>query len=130
MSNQIGLPVAVNPDEIARKQSLGAALELCAELAGYDLDKQLQQALGVDKAQFSRWQSGTEGIIWCKFQKLMDLCGNHAPVLWMLYQLGYDLHSLRKRESETEAQLRLERDARLEAEKKLAYLESLHTGRK
>lgn len=129
MTIQQGIPVEVRPDEIARKQSLGAALELCAELGGYTLDKQLQGALEVDKAQFSRWQSGTEGIQWCKFRKLMDLCGNDAPLLWMLYQRGYDLHSLRKRESETERQLRTERDARMKAEDRLAYLESLHKGR-
>ena len=36
----------------------------------------------------------------------MTVCGNDAPVLWMLYQLGYDLASLRKRETETERKLR------------------------
>lgn len=121
MPDQLGLPVVVNPDEVSRKQSLGASIELCAELGGYELDKQLQQALSADKGQFSRWLSGTEGILWCKLKKLMDLCGNDAPLLWMLYQRGYDLHSLRKRESETEGQLRLEREARVKAEEKLAW---------
>ncbi len=93
-----------------RKQSLGGAIELCAELGGYALDKTLQQELKVDKAQFSRWQSGTEGVQWSKFAELMDKCGNDAPVLWMLHQRGYDLHGLRKRESETERDLRLARE--------------------
>jgi plasmid maintenance system antidote protein VapI len=124
------MPVEVNPDEIARKQSLGASLELCAELAGYEMDKQLQQALGVDKAQFSRWQSGTEGILWAKFEKLMDLCGNDAPLMWMVYQRGYDLHSLRKRESETEKALRI-KDEELKAERaKNAVLLEAIQGRK
>lgn len=121
MPEQMGIPVAVNPDEVARKQSLGASIELCAELAGYELDKQLQQALGTDKGQFSRWQSGTEGIIWPKFKKLMDICGNDAPVLWMVYQLGYDLHSLRKRESETERELRHAQEQLAKSEEKLAW---------
>jgi plasmid maintenance system antidote protein VapI len=103
---QISLPVEVRPEEIIRKQTLGAAIELCAELGGHALDKTLQQGLEVDKAQFSRWQSGTEGIIWPKFVRLMDLCGNDAPLLWMLHQRGYDLASLRKRETETERKLR------------------------
>jgi hypothetical protein len=34
--------VQINPDEVLRKHSLGAALELCAELAGFSLDKELQ----------------------------------------------------------------------------------------
>ena len=105
--NQVALPVEVRPEEIQRKHSLGAAIELCAELAGFTLDKELQQRLSVDKAQFSRWMNGSEGIVWSKFSKLMDLCGNDAPLLWMLNQRGYDLHSIRKLESETEKQNRL-----------------------
>lgn len=126
MTTQYGLPVAVPPEEVARKQTLGAALELCAELAGFALDKQLQEELGVDKAQFSRWLSGQEGVCWPKFEKLMDKCGNNAPLLWMLYQRGYDLHSLRKRESETERALREETERRIKAEERLAYLEGLY----
>jgi plasmid maintenance system antidote protein VapI len=108
--NQVALPVDVRPEEVARKSTLGHAMELCAELAGFSLDKELQHKIGVDKAQFSRWMSGTEGIVWPKFTKLMDECGNDAPLLWMNYQRGYDLHSIRKRESETEKQLRLARE--------------------
>lgn len=100
--NQVSIPVEIRPEEVARKHSLGDALQMCAELAGFSLDKELQQRLGVDKAQFSRWSSGTEGIVWPKFVKLMDTCGNDAPLMWMLHQRGYDLHSVRKLESETE----------------------------
>ena len=105
--NQVAIPVEISPAEVARKASLGAAIELCAELGGYALDKTLQQELGADKAQFSRWQSGQEGILWPKLEKLMDTCGNNAPLLWMLAKRGYDLHSIRKLESETEKQNRL-----------------------
>ena len=55
--NQVAIPVEIRPEEVARKQSLGAAIELCAELGGYALDKALQTELNVDKAQFSRWMS-------------------------------------------------------------------------
>jgi hypothetical protein len=107
---QIAIPVSVSVTEIARKPTLGSAMELCAEIGGYALDKTLQQDLKVDQAQFSRWKSDTEGITWKKLRRYMDLCGNHAPVLWMLYQLGYDLHSLRLRETETERELRKARE--------------------
>lgn len=127
--NQIAINVEVRPEEVARKQSLGSAIELCAELAGFELDKTLQMALGVDKAQFSRWHSGTEGIIWPKFAKLMDTCGNDAPLLWMVHQRGYDLHSLRKRQSETEKQLEAERQRRQEAEDKLQFLTLVMQGK-
>ena len=78
--NQLALPIKVSPEEVERKPSLGAAIELCAELAGYTLDKSLQREMAVDKAQFSRWTSGQEGIVWPKFAKLMDVCGNDAPL--------------------------------------------------
>lgn len=106
---QISLPVEVRPEELARKRTLGAAIEHCAEVAGFGLDKELQQRLGVDKAQFSRWQSGQEGIHWAKFVALMDACGNDAPLLWMVQQRGYDLASLRRMQTETERQLTLAR---------------------
>ncbi len=102
--------IDVRPDEVARKQSLGAAIDLCAELAGFALDKQLSDTLKVDKGQFSRWQSGQEGIKWDKFAALMDVCGNDAPLMWMLHQRGYDLHSLRRRETETEKENRMLRE--------------------
>lgn len=100
------IPTEVRPEEVVRKQSLGGAIELCAEAAGYALDKQLASDLGVDKAQFSRWTTGTEGVIWPKLRALMDKCGNDAPVLWMLYARGYDLHSVRRLETETEVENR------------------------
>lgn len=104
--SQIGIPSEIRPAELAREKSLGDAIHLCAKLAGFSLDKELQQRLDVDKAQFSRWTSGQEGIVWPKFSRLMDECGNDAPLLWMLHQRGYDLESLRKRESEVERKLR------------------------
>lgn len=106
MSSQLALPVPLNPDEVTRKKSLGAAIELCAAVGGFDLDKELQLRLGVDKAQFSRWQSGSEGVVWPKFTRLMDECGNDAPLLWMLHDRGYDLHSIRKLETEVERENR------------------------
>jgi plasmid maintenance system antidote protein VapI len=123
MSAQLALPVEVRPEEVAREKTLGGAIDLCAKLAGFSLDKTLQQELGVDKAQFSRWQSGTEGIVWPKFAKLMDLCGNDAPLLWMLFQRGYDLGSLRKRENELE---RTNRDLREQVAALTRVLSSMH----
>ncbi|MES2148619.1 MAG: hypothetical protein V4508_02390 [Pseudomonadota bacterium] len=107
MSNtQIALPVDVRADEIARKKSLGDSIALCAELAGFTLDKELTHQLAVDKGQFARWLNGTEGIVWPKFAKLMDACGNDAPLLWMVHQRGYDLSAMRKRETELQRENR------------------------
>jgi len=105
----MSLPVEVRPEEVMRKQSLGAAIDLCMELIDKE-EKALQSELGVDKGQFSRWKSGQEGIIWTKFVRLMDACGNDAPLMWMLHQRGYDLYSLRRRETETQRENRLLRE--------------------
>lgn len=40
----------------------------------------------------------------------MDLCGNDAPLMWMLHDRGYEIGSMRKRETETERQNRLLRE--------------------
>lgn len=111
MSQQIALPAGdIRPEEIAREKTLGDSLALCAKVAGFALDKELSGRLNVDKAQFSRWQSGTEGIVWPKLQALMDACGNDVPVLWMLHQRGYDLHSVRRVESQIERENRILRE--------------------
>lgn len=111
MSSQPSLiTIDVRPEEVSRERSLGGAIELCAKVAGFTFDKELQLALGVDKAQFSRWQSGQEGVVWPKLSRLMDHCGNDAPLLWMLHERNYDLASLRRRETEVERENRLLRE--------------------
>jgi hypothetical protein len=94
------------PDEVQGKLSFAGAIELCAECAGYDLDKQSSACISMDKARWSRVKGGTEGIKWEQLQAFMDACGNDAPLLWMLAQRGYDLHSLRRTETENERLLR------------------------
>mgnify|MGYP003386652329 CR=1 FL=1 len=110
---QIALPVPVSIDEIARKQSLGAAITLTYDVAGLT-PKQLIDKTRFDKGQLSRWEGGAEGVCWTKLVALMDACGNDVPVLWQAHQRGYDMGSMRRRENELERRLRLaeeERDA-------------------
>jgi len=112
---QIAIPVEVTPGQVAMERSLGAAIELCAKAAGLDPKQVMAELKGpggkpMDKAQWSRWVSGQEGVIWEKLVALMDACGNDAPLHWMLLARGYDLHSLRKRETELERDLRQARE--------------------
>ncbi len=107
---QLALPSPVRPEEVAREKSLGGAIDLCIKAGGLERDKTLALELGVDKGQLSRWQSGTEGVCWPKFSKLMDICGNDAPLLWMNHARGYDLHSLRRQENALERENRLLRE--------------------
>lgn len=107
--NQIAIPVVVSPLEISREKTLGGSIDLCLKAAGLE-PKEVQSDLKLDKGQFSRWASGTEGVVWPKLSTLMDFCGNDAPLMWMLHDRGYALDGLRKRESETERQLREARE--------------------
>lgn len=118
--NQLGFPSNVTAQELAREKTLGGAIALCAKAAGLE-PKQVQDALRSDKAQFSRWTDDKEGILWTKLLALMDCCGNDAPLLWMLHARGYDLASLRRRETEMQRELRLaqERIAMLEHDKRV-----------
>ena len=125
---QFGIPTDVTQTEVSRKTTLGGAISLCAEAAGLE-PKTLQSDLKLDKAQWSRWESGQEGVIWPKLKAVMDRCGNDAPPMWMLHDRGYDLSSLRKRESETEQALRkAKEDLARERLKNQALVEAL-TGR-
>lgn len=102
---QLAIPIDVNPVEVVRKPTMGAAIALCVELAGME-PKQIQGRLNMDKGQWSRWESGSEGVMWPKFSALMDVCGNDAPLLWMVHARGYDLHAMRKLETATERENR------------------------
>lgn len=105
----MGLPTDVTPTEVAREKTLGGAIDLCVKAAGKE-PKELQIVSRSDKAQWSRWVNGQEGVVWPKLAAVMDECGNDAPVLWMLHARGYDLNSLRRRESELERELRIARE--------------------
>jgi hypothetical protein len=123
MVEQPSLPLGrVTPDEVARKRTFGDAIGLSAEVAGYDLDKQASTDIAMDKGQWSRIKSGQEGIKWERLERFLDAMGNDIPLLWMLHQRGYDVLSLRKRETETERQLREARERIRELELKQRVL--------
>lgn len=109
------IAVEVPLSEVVRKPTLGRAIEYCAELAGYSYDKELEKALNhhgvkVDATQLTRWKQGGEGIKWEKFAGLMDVCGNDAPLLWMVHARGYDVGSVRRVETAVERENRLLRE--------------------
>lgn len=123
--NQLGFPSAVTAQEIAREKTLGGAIGLCVKAAGYE-PKEVMDAVRVDgkpldKAQWSRWESGQEGVIWPKLRTVMDFCGNDAPLLWMNLDRGYDLSSIRRRETDLERELRVVREqvAQLQHDKRV-----------
>lgn len=126
--NQLGFPSAVTIQEIQREKSLGGAIGLCVKAAGLE-PKEVMSDLKMDKAQWSRWESGQEGVIFPKLQAVMDFCGNDAPLLWMNMARGYDLASIRKQETELERELRVAREevAQLRHDKRV-LVEALRGG--
>lgn len=115
---QLEIPVFVSPEEVARKRDFGGSIDLCLELGG-KAPKEAQADLKFDKAQFSRWQSGQEGVTVPKLFTLMDYCGNDAPLLWLCNARRWDLHAMRKVETE------LERENRLLREQNSALIQAL-----
>lgn len=107
--HQLGFPSEVTAQEVAREKSLGGAIDLCAKAAGLE-PKQVQTDLKLDKAQWSRWTDGKEGILWPRLRAVMDRCGNDAPVLWMAHDRGIDITRLARYESELERHNRLLRE--------------------
>lgn len=63
----------------------------------------------IDAGQLSKILSGQAGIIWEKLEKLMDACGSELPLFWMLHRRGYEISGIKKRQSELEKQLEIER---------------------
>jgi hypothetical protein len=106
---QSQIPVDVPPAEVRRQADLGSAITLCMSLGGKS-HKVVEGDLELAAGQLSRWIGGQEGIKWERLDALMTLCGNDAPILWMAHRRGWDLHSMRRLETETERENRLLRE--------------------
>lgn len=103
---------AIDPLLVTRQPSMTKALQLCQTLSGKD-DAQFYGFGGIvkDQAQWSRIMGpSSHNFPHEKLNLFMDIAGNEAPLLWLLQSRGYDLHSLRLLESETEKHLRLARE--------------------
>lgn len=115
----------VSMETIMRRKDFLGAINLCVELSGLD-DKEIYLELKIDPGQWSRMRHGDAHFPPNKLQSLMAVCGNRVPLIWLARSYGYELVQI---ESETQRQLRIEREARIEAERKLAYAESLLKGK-
>jgi len=120
---------AVDPLLIQAQPTLLAAIKLCISMGGFEADKEVYKALDIDAGHWSRICRAEAHFPVDKLVALMDLCGNEAPLMWLLSARGYDLSALRKRESETEKALRLERERSAKLQERLNYAESLIQGR-
>lgn len=112
--HQLEMPVAqpmqaVDFALVAKQSSMSKALALCQTLSGLD-DAQFYGSNGIvkDQAQWSRIMGPSKhNFPHDKLNVFMDIAGNEVPLLWLAYSRGYDLHSMHKRESETERENRM-----------------------
>lgn len=84
-------------------------------------DKSLAIEIDVDAAHFSKMVSGQLGVMPDKLFRFMDACGSELPLMWLLYQRGYDVEALRQRETELQREIRrlTEENRRLKIEREV-----------
>lgn len=115
-------PVA---DEVIRAcKTFLDALNLQINLSGLE-DKELYIPLGIEASHWSRIRKGEFHFPVNKLDQLCDLCGNEVTLVWWAWRRGRGLHML---ETEAERQLRIERDLRLDAEKRLQVITQFFRG--
>lgn len=96
--------VTVDLNAVTRQASFNAAIVYCVGVSGLDR-KQVYSALGIDAATWSRIESTQANFPPNKIEALMDICGNEAPLMWLVHARGYDWASVRERQSEMERKL-------------------------
>lgn len=68
-----------------------AAIHLCVQLSGFT-DETVAERLHIDKGHWSRIMRGRAHFPSRKQRALMELCGNYAPVQYLAWACGFDLH--------------------------------------
>lgn len=91
---------------VIAQPTLLSAIKLCISAAGFEADKQVYGELGIDAGHWSRIMRGEAHFPVDKLPAVMDLCGNEAPLIWLTHARGYDVSSLRKRETDIERENR------------------------
>lgn len=121
-----GKPVQVDLADVARQQTWASVLTYCASKSGKQ-DKAVAADIGIQDAVWSRCKTGQNSLSGEQLVRLMRACGNEAPMIWLLLQMGFDPASLRPLESESERKVR-ELSEALEAERNRSRIltEALH----
>lgn len=101
--------------DVSRQQTWGAVLSYCASKSGLP-DKAIAAEIGMQDAVWSRCKTGQNSPSGEQLVRLMETCGNPAPLYWLLIRMGLDPASVRPLESESERRVR-ELTEQLEAER-------------
>jgi hypothetical protein len=83
-------PGVVDENSVRLQPSMVAAINLCANLSGL-VDSEIYGPLGIDKGNWSRMRNGQASFPPEKLEPLMQLCGNHVPLMWLADRAGFEL---------------------------------------
>lgn len=117
--------------DLSGVHTLKQAIGLCMATAGYTLDKEVADAVGMSTSALSKWKDNVDKN-WAHMQDLMTVCNSEIPLLWMVNKMAYDISALRKKETELERQLRLKEEElakeRMEHQAALSALRKIMVG--
>ena len=99
-------PQPVDESLVYRQSNLLGAVRLCVQVSGLD-EKQVYRELEIDAGHWARIMKGDGHFPISTLNRLMDLCGNEIPLMWLAHSRNYRLEPI---ETETQRQLRAERD--------------------
>lgn len=116
----------VDQATIERLASMSKALVLCADMGGFENDKDFCREMDIDPATWSQIQTGARYFPHDRYERLFEACANEVPLHWLASRRGYVLVP---KQTEMERRLAVEREARLKAEERLQYLEGLYRQR-
>lgn len=111
---------------VRRQPSMTRAINLCADLGGFENDKDFCRHMDLDPTSWSQIMSGQRYFPQDRYERLFDACGNEAPLIWLADRRGYVLVP---KESEYERRLRQERERAQKLAEENALLKGLLTGR-
>ena len=117
--------VAPSIDIVRSQKSGGAAFSLACQCSGLN-DNEIYLPLGVDAGYFSNMKKGAATLKSDLLARFCELVGNRVYPEWIAYQLGCTLVQI---ESETERQLRIEREKLNELTKENDLLKKLLVGK-
>ena len=117
-------PEDVSLETIAKRRHMLGAINLMIDVSGLE-DKELYAPLKIDAGHWSKMRHGQAQFPTdARLGQVMDMCKSEVPLIWLAHSRGYGLHLL---ESEAQRQLRIERERRIEAEKKVDLLTGILT---
>lgn len=119
---QADLPLST----ILKRATLMDAINLCIAESGLE-DKEIYIPLGIDPGHWTCIRKGSKHFPASRLEKLMDICGNDIPLVWLANKRGFELRPLL---SDLEAKLEAEKARNADLVKENSILRDIAQGRR